>query len=160
MAQKNRRKTFFLYLIFLLCYNIVTAQTENVSGMSKFNAYAEVGSNIGISSASINLEVLLATSKTGKLHWYGRTGFGGVVFFVEGSGKGGIGALTMLTGKREHHFEASAGVFLGRDNRDMVGYIVAPLIDLGYRFQKPEGGFIFRGKIGMLGIGIGLGYAF
>jgi hypothetical protein len=35
-----------------------------------------------------------------------------------------------------------------------------PLIDVGYRYQKPDRGFIFKAKIGILGVGFGVGYAF
>jgi hypothetical protein len=35
-----------------------------------------------------------------------------------------------------------------------------PLIDVGYRYQKPDRGLIFKAKIGILGVGFGVGYAF
>jgi hypothetical protein len=35
-----------------------------------------------------------------------------------------------------------------------------PILDLGYRYQKQDGGFLFKAKVGILGIGFGLGYAF
>lgn len=37
---------------------------------------------------------------------------------------------------------------------------IQPIFNLGYRFQKPQGGIIFRTYAGLFGIGIGLGYAF
>jgi hypothetical protein len=34
------------------------------------------------------------------------------------------------------------------------------IIYIGYRYQKPVGVFIFKTKIGILGVGFGVGYAF
>ena len=65
----------------------------------------------------------------------------------------------MLTGKKNFHFELNAGVFSGKSSDDSNS-ITYPLLDLGWRYQKPDGGFIFKAKVGILGIGIGLGYAF
>ena len=35
-----------------------------------------------------------------------------------------------------------------------------PVFDIGYRFERPEGGLLFKAKAGVMGIGIGLGYTF
>ena len=37
---------------------------------------------------------------------------------------------------------------------------VSPTIDIGYRYQKPEGGFLFRAYIANIGFGIGVGGSF
>ena len=67
----------------------------------------------------------------------------------------------MLAGRKNDHFELSGGVFYGYDNYyEPPEMVIYPLFDLGYRFQKPAKSFLFRAKIGTLGIGIGLGYAF
>ena len=48
-----------------------------------------------------------------------------------------------------------------RQNRVFqIDDIILPLIDLGYRFQKPEGRLVFLGKVGILGVGIRIGYTF
>ncbi len=69
--------------------------------------------------------------------------------------------LSMLTGKNNHHFEMGAGAFIGLWE---IGYGATlgafPLINLGYRFQKPEGGLIWKVKAGTTGIGAGVGWAF
>ena len=69
----------------------------------------------------------------------------------------------MITGKANHHFEFSAGAFFGYESATPnvhAELFVLPLLDLGYRYQKPGKGFMFRAKAGILSIGIGLGYAF
>lgn len=146
----------------LLCNNFVLAQINEGSGMSKLNIYLELGTVVVVSSASVNLEAHLGSSTSGKVHWYGRAGFGGSAVFYGPVGLGGLGALTMLTGIDKHHFEVSGGIFLGNDNGAGMGngFFALPLLDLGYRFQKPGKSFIFRAKAGILGVGVGLGYAF
>jgi hypothetical protein len=151
------KSPYILIFPFCLCYNVTMAQSLENSGISKLNLFLEIGAGY-IFSTSANLEAHIASSKLKKLNWYGRAGIGGASVVMNQSGFGGLGALTMFTGKGEHHFEVSGGIFLGSDSDD--GLFALPLLDLGYRFQKPGGGFIFRGKAGILGVGIGLGYAF
>jgi hypothetical protein len=156
-------KKLILVCLTLLLYNsLVSAQINEDSGMSKYNLYLELGTVLVISSASVNLEAHLYSSTSGKVQWYARAGFGGSAVFYGPVGLGGLGAVTMLTGRDKHHFEVSGGVFLGSDNGfGMVdGFFALPLLDLGYRFQKPGNSFLFRAKAGILGVGIGLGYAF
>lgn len=156
------KNLIFVCLVLLLSNDTVRAQVHGGSGMSNLNLYLELGTNFAISSASINLEALLDSSSSGKVHWYGRAGFGGTTVLFGPTGLGGLGALTMLTGKDKHHFEVSGGAFLGDDNGAGThdGFFALPLLDLGYRFQEPGKGFMVRAKAGILGIGVGLGYAF
>ena len=151
-------KNLLLVCLTMFSYNnLVSAQINEDSGMSKLNLYLELG--VGpVSSVSVNLEAHLTSSTSGKIHWYGRAGIGGSAIFFGSQGLGGLGALTMLTGNDKHHLEVSGGVFFGNDNYD--GGFALPLLDLGYRFQKPGKGFVFRAKAGILGVGIGLGHAF
>ena len=153
------KSRFLLIVLLLLFFNIIKAQSPTDSEISKFNANIELGFGT-FSLASANFEVHFANSDSGKINWYGKAGFGFAEEFMGESGLGGLGAVTMLTGKRKHHFEASGGIFIGSGSYGDL--LVLPLLDLGYRYQKPGGGFIFRGKIGVfsLGVGIGIGYAF
>jgi hypothetical protein len=83
----------------------------------------------------------------------------------------------MISGSMNNHFEADLGIaFLFKETVtvDALGYdpdeeaIPVPskikgsifIFNLGYRYQKPDGGILFRTYIGLQGIGIGLGYAF
>lgn len=121
------------------------------------NLYAEASAFPGM-QASINLEKRISSGE--KVTWYGRVG-GGVagIMMSETGGPGMLVAVTMLTGKENNHFEINGGAFFGKSTEKDNMYFL-PLIDFGYRYQKPEGGFIFKAKAGFLGIGIGLGYAF
>lgn len=156
------KNLFLLFITLTLGNNLMIAQTKNVSEMSEYNLYIETGTNIVVSSASINIEKHFNTSASEKIHWYGRVGIGGAAVFYGPAGFGGLGGITMLTGRKKHHFELSGGIFLGTDEGTGMGdgLFALPLLDVGYRFQKPEKSFIFRVKVGTLGFGLGLGHAF
>ena len=155
------KNLLFVCFILLLCNNTVSAQYNRDSRMSKLDLYIELGTNIVVSAATLNLEAHLTTSRSGKVHLYARAGFGAAAVYEGSEGLGGLGALTMLTGKGKHHFELSGGVFMGNDKKGShTGFFALPLFDIGYRIQKPVKGFVFRVKVGTLGFGIGLGYAF
>ena len=70
--------------------------------------------------------------------------------------------LTALWGEDNGHFELTGGLALGvwRDHGNYKNSGVFPLLDIGYRYEPPGGGFIFRVKIGTGGLGIGMGLAF
>ena len=152
------KKISLIILLCFFCQNAAQAQTNEANEaikMSKNGLYFDTGIIPGV-SAFINYERLLLTGKS--ISWYGRAGFGyGGILLIDG-GLGGLGAVTMLTGKKDLHFELNAGVFSGKGTDGTA--ITYPLLDMGLRYQKPNGGFIFKSKVGILGVGIGLGYAF
>ncbi len=150
-------QTFLVKIVFIcsLCLglnNQVIAQGE----FRKINAYASLGAVPGF-EALINVEILVKDG--GYLTWYGRAGLGYAGILLGNDGPGALAAMTMLTGKKNNHFEVSGGAFIGYDNYYDDAFVL-PSLDLGYRFQKPGGGFIFKAKAGILGAGVGLGYAF
>jgi hypothetical protein len=161
---------------------ILIIEEEN-SREVKNNLYVEGGTWGFVNSVSVNYERLLGSSSPGKFNVYGRVGFGVVIVSpiifscsATQTSRGGLVAITMLTGKGKHHFEASGGAFMGYVKHKYThgatgffgggceqeddGFRPIPLVDLGYRYQRPEGGFIFRAKVGILGVGISLGTAF
>ena len=129
--------------------------------IGKINIYVDGGTFGIVNSVFMNAEIHLTSSKSNQLHLYFRGSFGDVILFSGGSGHSSFhtetqalaGSITILTGRDNHHFDSSAGVFLRDDS-------ILPFFDVGYRFQKLEGGIILRGKIGLLGLGLGLGYSF
>ena len=169
------KNLFYLCLTFLLSINFVSAQTASIPQMSKFTLQFEAASIALISSLSINVEWKFFSSDSEKIHLYGRAGieYVDVIGLILCDGQESLGGnlgVTMLTGKGNHHFEAFGGVFLGsfQNKKDpdisgacsSLGFQAIPLVDIGYRYQRPESGFFFRAKVGILGVGIGLGHAF
>lgn len=88
--------------------------------------------------------------------------FSGAVYGLWGVGGVKISPrILLLMGQRNHFFEGTVGanIFV---SGDLVGYKpYIPAISIGYRFQKPEGGFVFRSALGFREfLQIGFGYAF
>ncbi len=157
LAQKSIK---ILCLILFLPIIIFEAHAQvgnsDSDAFQKTNFYSDFGGHITF-QASFNIESQLYAGD--KLTWYGRGGFGFAGIINDMGGPGGLGALTMLTGKDVHHFELNGGAFAGYDIIQKEIFIL-PLLDVGYRYQRPSGGFIFRTKLGLLGAGLSLGYAF
>jgi hypothetical protein len=151
--------------------NTLHAQTEDAPKMGNFILHIDGGTLFIASSATFNFEGRFVSSNSGKVHLYGRTGIGYVhvvdlINFSEDDDDplhfyGPHGGLTMLAGKGHHYFELSSGVYVGfTKSPGGKNPAVAPLIDAGYRWQKPGSGFLFRAKAGFLGVGVGFGYSF
>ncbi len=151
--------------------NTVHAQAPEIQKESKLNVYLDFGTNILISSALINAEYNIFRNADRSLRLYARFGVGYATnFFGYGAhGPGVLPGLTMLIGEKNHRFQAGAGGFFGAPLapglyhetlrlRERPFFI--PDLHMGYRYQRPEGGLIFIAKGGVLGIGMGLGYAF
>ncbi|MCK5441322.1 MAG: hypothetical protein KAJ23_05495 [Maribacter sp.] len=146
--------------LFLCFQGIARAQSIEQNELSKNSVYLDTGIGFG-GQVSFNYERQIYSGE--KVTWFGRLGAGAAYKWTSNDdvslGPGGLAALTMLTGKGNNHFELNAGTFIVSDS-DKNNSGVYPLLDAGYRYQKPGGGFIFKTKIGILGLGIGLGYAF
>jgi len=158
--EKEKRNSIFKIITFsilmCLCMN-TSAQTNSdmISIPAKNNVYFDTGIFPG-AHVLMNYERKVHESNTVSL--YGRIGFGYAGMILGDGGGGVLGAATLLTGKGNSHMEFNLGIFSGKDNNDPF---ILPLLDVGYRYQKPEGGLIFKVKAGVLGIfSVGLGYAF
>lgn len=156
---------FILASFFLLFVNFYSLKGQTQGGtFSNSVAYAEVGV-LGLfgflAGMNLNYEHRLFSNMNNNLHIYGRGGIAasGVLF-----GSGGFGGLiggSLLTGPANHHFEADLGLIVGKnDGSGGNDVFFQPMAEIGYRYQKPEGGFLFKAKSGITGIGIALGYAF
>ena len=150
-----------LFTILMLIPVLLTGQNEPNTkiNLPKKNIYGEL--HVGLFSQGVmNYERQILSGKT--VSWYGRLG-GGYGAWVEPFsaeyGWGGLGAITMLTGKKNNHFELNAGGFLGLEDTYNYAFIF-PIFNVGYRYQKPEGGFIFRANAGIISLGLSFGYAF
>ena len=127
----------------------------------KNNIYAEFHPGV-FTKLAINYERQIYSGE--KVCWYGRLGggIGGRLLAVlereNKAGWGGLGAITMLTGKKNNHFELNSGAFIAVD--EYGDKFIFPIFNTGYRFQKPEGGFVFRANAGIYSFGISFGYAF
>ncbi|MFT6855177.1 MAG: hypothetical protein ACJA0X_001151 [Cyclobacteriaceae bacterium] len=154
---------FLLANNFLFSQEIVdTAADSNSTTLNNPDREFDGNNNLYLEGSfflqSINFETKLYRSESNSFQINGRFGLGYFLidFFGKSQSAGGLAGLTFLLGRKNNHFETSLGGFIGSEN----GVSAWPIASLGYKYQKPEGGFIFRSNIGTLGVGIGLGYAF
>jgi len=162
MKKLEKEKISFIFkkiafmILLCLCFN-TTAQTNSdlISIPTKNNVYFDTGFFPG---AHVFMNYERKVHESDNISLYGRVGFGYAGMIMGDSGGGVLGAATLLTGKGNSHMEFNLGIFSGKNDNDPF---ILPLLDVGYRYQKPEGGLVFKVKAGVLGIfSVGLGYAF
>ena len=128
--------------------------------MSQWVTYAEFGSILAYTTGTVTVEGKLFSSQADKFHVYGRLGIGGLhEFFVDPSGPGGKLGITMFTGKEAHHIEMELGIFVGWNTQNDGSAFTWPVAGLGYRYQPPTSGLLFKAFANVSGVGVGLGYA-
>jgi len=75
-----------------------------------------------------------------------------------------------VLGKGDNHFEYNVGGIFALSGEKLRNgfkdgfkfswydtYLILPIVNIGYRFQKPTGGLMFRALVGIEGISIGIG---
>ena len=134
--------------------SLLYAQSSEQIQLSKNSVYLDATLAI-FTQVSINYERQILSGKKATL--FGRIGVGETAQLSGESGSGALGAITFLTGKKNGHFELNAGTFIGSNSNSTF---LHPLLNIGYRYQKPDGGIILRTYAGIIGFGISLGYAF
>jgi hypothetical protein len=155
-----------IFFSVLFLHSVSEAQTSAPTQLHNYNASVEIGTWFYINTISLTLERRLHSSSSGNINLFGKLGFG-IVHILKSEEEneqlnGGLIAMTLLMGKGSHHFEINGGSFLGTYigmNTDK-GFRAIPIVTLAYRFQKPGGRSIFKLNMGILGIGVGFGYAF
>jgi len=113
---------------------------------------------------SVTYEHLVLSLKCLNLHV--SSGLGGWYFTNISEWYSGLSiplSLNGIIGGGNSHFEFNLGLryrfFNENSDKDISPYY--PLINIGYRYQNPNGkGLIFRTYIGYTGIGLGIGKAF
>ena len=155
---KYYRKSSALTII-LLILNISgkAQQTENsLEARNSINAY------IGLFELNINYERNIFQSP--KSHSNLRLGFGYGMFFTAGEGTYINPAFIHLIGEKSSHLEIDLGVKYMLTNSiedaDFSDTFITDIF-LGYRYQKPSGGFMFRFGLNYPTlINLGVGYNF
>lgn len=160
----HQYKLSFPILFILLSCSFVPANAQDNPENEILNNAIYVDFGLGpLLAATVNYERVLKINESSSLQLRGRTGFlWGGVFYTESDFLGVPINVTALWGKGKGHFELTGGLALGvwRDHGNPKNPGVFPLVDVGYRYESPRSGFIFRVKIGTGGLGIGLGIGF
>ena len=156
------KKFILVFSCILVTQLLIGQKNRGLVDITKNNFYGEI--HVGFfSQLVLNIETEISSRK--KVTWYSRFGVGSGASFYGGdildasSGLGGLGAITMLRGKKNSHFELNAGAFLGIDHSESVPFIF-PILNICYRYQKPRSRFIFRVNAGIGSVGLSFGKAF
>ncbi len=168
-------------IILFICVNVFTSFSQSVSINPEIKTKNEFSKNVvgvdagllyvgflGVVNSSVNYERRIFSANV--LSGYMRLGTGYFVVGASDTGYGGIQvplSLNLITGKNNNHFELDLGCRAVFDiKNDGIDYyenekvIPYPILNIGYRYQKPSSGFIFKSLIGLDGITLGIGYAF
>jgi hypothetical protein len=167
-----------LFLSLLFLFSIQIAFSQNSIDPEAKNTISVSGSDlILVGSVSVNYErllykyqdqtKLLLSAGYGTWYFLGDYAYTGTILPV---------SLNVLIGPLNNHCEMNIGIaFLFNETATVYGFGYDPdgdttvpskiqgsifICNIGYRYQKPQGGILFRTYIGFQGIGIGLGYAF
>ena len=149
-----------------------TAQNTNDSDKSRYAIHVDAGVGYLV-AANLNVEKVFSTYSSGGFKTVGRVGLGHIYIpelFCDGSsGTFASAGLSYFVGQSSHHMELSGGglIKLSESDNNPGGIFscdselnaFVPLAEIGYRYQKPKGGFLLRIHIGTSGVAVGLGTA-
>lgn len=159
----------FLFLLCLLMMPVgMLAQQNNNENTSAANVlYGGLSFGGLIGGISVNYERKVADFTMGSINLRG--GLGRVSGWDLRGNSVGVNWV-YLFGRRKHHIELNMGVLgiqdryndpeLNPTERFFAQWDFFPLLNAGYRLQKPEGGFMLRTGGGMEMFYLGVGYSF
>ena len=122
-----------------------------------------------MNAATFNYESHWHTSKKGGFRFNARLGASlGMVSEEESddtvTGRYGVAAglvgFSMIWGKKNHHFVTSFGVIAGHGFGVIAEGFGFPLLEMGWRYQPPEGRKIWKVSAGTNGLALGFGRTF
>lgn len=165
-----------LFILFVLVYYSLNAcGQDSLKVQPKNIIYANAGLGYW-ATASANYErMLVSTNNKFYINYYIRASIGAAA--TVGGDEGGYGSLSLqgVMGAQKNHLEISVGLNALYDKlayENEASYYPSgisrwdytywfPGISVGYRYQKPNEGFIFRTGIGIPdGVYISCGFAF
>jgi len=135
--------SLFLLLTFYSATGQISDFQQEPEKVNKNVIYGTVGFFPIWGAININYERMIAhsTEKFLKSWWY-RAG-GGVWGSWGAEGPHFVSTIAALTGSKNSHFEAGLGFTILNDNYYHENSLY-PAGNIGYRFQKPDGRFVFR----------------
>lgn len=146
--------------ILLLLFNVnANSQTIEQQYFNTYNICIDVGTFFIANFASVNFEYNLV-KKNENTKFMLRAGLSkGLIakLFTDGSYNGVQLGFTYFNGKGSNFFEIGGGAVFFKNKNDSFTY---PVFEVGYRYQDPIIGIIFKAKMGTMGLGIGFGLPF
>lgn len=163
------KKILIIYFLLLLNASYGYAQLMLENTQSNFAVYGEISfSVLANSSFSMNVETKLLSTESQYFHVYLRGGVGYLdrkLVFDDSDESALIGQFggVFLLGEDDAFFELYVGYIVGSfkeiTSTDGTSKVL-PTIDLGFRYQEPGNNTFFRLKVGLYGVGGGVGYSF
>ena len=157
------KKLWFAFIFLLFTVPLFCQENQNYAVKFRINSstlYGGIGVTPLYGNITANYEIMFneQTDKTFRKRGL-RTG-GGIYQYYSDNSLNLIVCYSSVTGKTNNHFELGVGAtymhFLTRPLR----YVV-PAANIGYRYQKPSGNFMFRTGVGFPDLlYVGFGYSF
>lgn len=161
--KTNNYHSFFVIILLFISLSPVYCQQDSIKHSDliyRKNVIHGSFGTLGIGyTASIFYDRILSESQNkSKFTTFLRVGYQENIFIFSNGGSAYILEGGMLTGSKFSHFEGALGItYFGVD----TNFRVLPAFSIGYRGQKPKGGFMFRTGIGNPEwLYFGLGFAF
>ncbi len=157
------KKAFFLAAFMGLVTISVgqTNQRDSTHQVNKSSVYFSLGMFPIYVSAMGNYEHLFTHRPSSFFKTSGVRVGGGLMALWESSGWFAMSTYTSLTGKGNNHLEVGLGVMYAEYTEEEAEAILLLAGNVGYRFQKPNGRFIFRTGVGFPeAIYISFGFSF
>ena len=165
--------SFSLFTFNSYAQNVMTSSSQEKRPLEtpKNAFHLDLGTVFTAFATNINYEFHLTSTASRTFQFSGRMGLGYIyaagIFCGGASGLFGSTGINMLVGSGSHHLDVNAGgqFRILSDGNDIEGFFrcsselksFIPLVEIGYRYQKPTGGFLFRAHIGSTGIALGFG---
>ncbi|MDD4969060.1 MAG: hypothetical protein PHT07_06485 [Paludibacter sp.] len=162
MRKNNYPFSLVIFLLFISLSSVYSQQDSIKQPELIYRKNVLHGSfgtlGIGYSASIFYDRILFESQNRSKFTTFLRLGYQENIFIFSNGGNAYILEAGMLTGKKFSHFEGALGVTYLNSNYE---YRVLPAFSIGYRGQKPKGGFMFRTGIGNPEwLYFGLGFAF
>lgn len=158
-----QKKTFLLaaFIGFAALSFGQTNRVDSTHQVNKSSLYFSLGMFPIYVSAMGNYEIMFTQRPSSFFKTSGVRVGGGLMAFWESSGWFAMATYTSLTGKGNNHLEVGLGAMYAEYTDEEAESFVLPAGNVGYRFQKPRGRFIFRTGVGFPeAIYISLGFSF
>lgn len=164
--QLQRYLLLSVLIVFITAASI--AQSQNSEKLD-YSLYGEFNTIYLANAATFNYESHWLSSKNGGFRLNARLGaslgmiseeeIGDTVTGRHGFALGLVG-FSMIWGKKNHHFVTSFGVIAGHSFGLAAEGFGFPLLEMGWRYQPPEGGRIWKISVGTNGLALGIGQTF
>jgi len=172
-----KTKTFILFIFLsIACLSTQVVAQDTLQTKSKNAIYASVGTAFVWHMANFNYERNLFPSRNlMNKNYFIRARFGKLYTWYSDGFNSSL-SLQAVYGERNSHLELGVGLWGYFDMTDYTNgsasgtatdtsmwtyTVIYPDLNIGYRYQKPSGGLVFRSGIGFPdGVYLSLGYAF